>query len=145
MRMILIRIKLAHFLPSKIRASLPMHQYGARYQGAMPCKIRASLPMRFKRDLRYLGDAQALCLISVLTTMRSRRYGLEVQPQRLCGRCACEGARGWGGEILAFTSEPVTPPSPTPSHRAPQLPTIITLQITQVFISPANPIDIRAK
>jgi hypothetical protein len=48
--MIFIRIKLARLLPSKIRASLPMHQYGARYQGAMPSKNHASLPMRFKRD-----------------------------------------------------------------------------------------------
>ena len=50
MRMILIRIKLARFLPSKNHASLPVHQYGARSQGAAPCKNRANVPMRFKRD-----------------------------------------------------------------------------------------------
>lgn len=58
--------KLARFLPSKNHASLPVHHIGARDQGAAPCKIRASLPMWFKRVLRYLGDAQALSLISVL-------------------------------------------------------------------------------
>lgn len=109
---------LAWLLPSKIRASLPMHQYGARCQGAVPCKNCANMAMRFKRDLRYLGDAQAFSLISVLPQWRSRRYEPHVQPQRLCGRCARDGLGGGWARIL-FQAESQQP------HNSPQSPTIL--------------------